>query len=142
MNLPSRGLRPSATTMRNTGALLAPTRFMRILTAIIKSMCSPDGSATCSGQPRRVSKKGMQSVIFLRNVSKRCFSVFGGPVSAPSTAPKRAKFSQNLTGVIQRILQVDFPHEIAQLPTIIKLELIVGKRLAWILLIQVPVAQV
>src|ERR1039458_9419148 len=34
MNLPSRGLRPSATTMRNTGAFLAPTRFMRIFTAI------------------------------------------------------------------------------------------------------------
>ena len=34
MNLPSRGLRLSATTMRNTGVFFAPTRFMRILTAI------------------------------------------------------------------------------------------------------------
>src|SRR5258708_811319 len=35
MNLPSRGLRPSATTMRKTGKFFVPTRFMRILTAII-----------------------------------------------------------------------------------------------------------
>src|SRR6478736_9643016 len=34
MNLPSRGLRPSATTIRNTGLFFAPMRFMRILTAI------------------------------------------------------------------------------------------------------------
>src|SRR5450759_5447116 len=34
MNLPSRGLRPSATTMRNAGLFFAPTRFNRILTAI------------------------------------------------------------------------------------------------------------
>src|SRR5215469_15621052 len=35
MNLPSRGLRPSATTIRNTGKFLVPTRFILILTAII-----------------------------------------------------------------------------------------------------------
>src|ERR1035437_7025689 len=34
MNLPSRGLRPSATTIRNAGLFFAPTRFNRILTAI------------------------------------------------------------------------------------------------------------
>src|SRR2546429_8427739 len=34
MNLPSRGLRLSATTMRNTGLFFAPIRFIRILTAI------------------------------------------------------------------------------------------------------------
>src|SRR5215472_4500335 len=34
MNLPSRGLRLSATTIRNTGVFLAPTRFMRIFTDI------------------------------------------------------------------------------------------------------------
>src|ERR1039457_6230461 len=37
MNLPSRGLRESATTMRKKGAFLAPTRFIRILTAIVLS---------------------------------------------------------------------------------------------------------
>src|SRR5215471_16565653 len=40
MNLPSRGLRLSATTMRNTGSFFAPTRFIRILTAIkISAQC-------------------------------------------------------------------------------------------------------
>src|SRR5213082_983149 len=34
MNFPSRGLRLSATTMRNTGLFLAPIRFIRILTGI------------------------------------------------------------------------------------------------------------
>src|SRR5882762_8873242 len=34
MNLPSRGLRLSATTMRNTGLFFAPIRFISILTAI------------------------------------------------------------------------------------------------------------
>src|ERR1035437_3123997 len=34
MHLPSRGLRLSATTIRNTGVFLVPTRFMRIFTDI------------------------------------------------------------------------------------------------------------
>src|ERR1035438_5983508 len=34
MNLPSRGLRPSATTIRNAGVFFVPTRFMRIFTDI------------------------------------------------------------------------------------------------------------
>jgi hypothetical protein len=34
MNLPSRGLRLSATTMRKAGLFFAPIRFNRILTAI------------------------------------------------------------------------------------------------------------
>src|SRR4051812_44921099 len=34
INLPSRGLRLSATTMRNAGVFLVPTRFMRIFTDI------------------------------------------------------------------------------------------------------------
>src|SRR5260370_31920311 len=37
MNFPSRGLRPSATTMRYTGVFFAPTRFILILTDIISS---------------------------------------------------------------------------------------------------------
>jgi hypothetical protein len=34
MHLPSRGLRPSATTIRNTGVFFVPMRFMRIFTDI------------------------------------------------------------------------------------------------------------
>jgi hypothetical protein len=37
MHLPSRGLRLSATTMRNAGVFFVPTRFMRIFTDICVS---------------------------------------------------------------------------------------------------------
>src|SRR5215472_13685975 len=39
MNFPSRGLRLSVTTIRNTGVFLAPTLFIRILTAIKIECC-------------------------------------------------------------------------------------------------------
>src|SRR6266550_5402675 len=52
MNLPSRGLRLSATTIRNTGAFFAPMRFMRILTAINFFQSPPGGTALAKPESR------------------------------------------------------------------------------------------
>src|SRR4051794_17892530 len=46
MHLPSRGLRLSATTMRNTGVFFAPIRFMRIFTDIKSYFSRGGGFAT------------------------------------------------------------------------------------------------
>ena len=73
MNLPSRGLRPSATTMRNAGLFFAPTRFKRILTAINHYLLRrrprsgplhPQGFPKRSGEPRLASRSWQ--ALFLR----------------------------------------------------------------------------
>src|SRR5262245_54210048 len=60
MHLPSRGLRLSATTMRNAGVFFAPMRFMRILTDIRSFVSRGGGQPQLFCHPpelRRVSKK-------------------------------------------------------------------------------------
>src|SRR5664279_1080421 len=61
MNLPSRGLRPSATTIRNAGLFFAPTRFKRILTAInhyiLRRRPHPDRAALTGFPKKRVEPR-------------------------------------------------------------------------------------
>src|SRR6266496_4903265 len=77
MNFPSRGLRLSATTMRNTGLFFAPIRFMRILTAINQE--SRLGRLPLTHAAPRLfsdfgSKRGVR--LFRRGgVGKSCFSI-------------------------------------------------------------------
>src|SRR5213083_2540723 len=76
MNLPSRGLRLSATTMRNTGLFLAPIRFMRILTAINQD--SRFGGAKGHFPPCAWSDAGSKRGVRLFRpfgVGKPCFSI-------------------------------------------------------------------
>src|SRR5216117_3253417 len=80
MNLPSRGLRPSATTMRKNGAFLAPTRFMRIRTGI---SVVHRGGRNRQFQPStaNVLPRSKQSLDALCRVDKSCFRFFS--VNAP-----------------------------------------------------------
>src|SRR6266496_1316160 len=74
MHLPSRGLRPSATTMRNTGVFLVPMRFMRILTGIGWLVYRGRGQPPCVLPP----------AVFQRRVSKDEGREYAGPTSLAS----------------------------------------------------------
>src|SRR5439155_23104005 len=93
MNFPSRGLRLSATTMRNTGLFFAPIRFMRILTAIYQE--SEWGRLPMTRAAPGLfsdfgSKRGV-SLFRLGGVGKPCFSI--GPTTIQSARPRERRLS-------------------------------------------------
>src|SRR6266516_837148 len=74
MNLPSRGLRLSATTIRNTGAFFAPMRFIRILTAI--NLLFNRGPLASHSQPQpAVSRKRRAEIRHVLNSLQALFYV-------------------------------------------------------------------
>src|SRR6266567_9229779 len=75
MNLPSRGLRPSATTMRKNGAFLAPTRFMRIRTGI-SDVHRVGRNRQFQPSSANVLPRSKQSLEALFRVDKSCFRFF------------------------------------------------------------------
>jgi hypothetical protein len=79
MNLPSRGLRESATTMRYTGVFFVPTRFIRILTDInyVDIMAA---SLMPPADTRRSSQKEGSAYTSLFGNASPHFNFVAGPV--------------------------------------------------------------
>src|SRR6266704_2999767 len=108
MNLPSRGLRPSATTMRNTGAFFAPTLFMRILTAINQrfSRRRPHGRREPPGFPKRKRETSLAptawQVLFFRFFDTECILIL--PPERGHSCPQRAPSAHRFTYVLKPFL--------------------------------------
>src|SRR6478736_1583445 len=84
MNLPSRGLRPSATTIRNTGEFFAPMRFIRILTGINYLLCRNPTTVSHQQNSGSFPKLGAQRLDGPRLPCKHSFS----PILLGDNLPK------------------------------------------------------
>src|ERR1035441_1327513 len=101
MNLPSRGLRPSATTMRNAGLFFAPTRQERVLVAVRKAGFAHHFPAAVNAvgvtvisaesaelqhstirRPDEPAKHSIADVPVPNHAARVIYSVSGAPVSA------------------------------------------------------------
>src|SRR5256885_2364278 len=105
MNLPSRGLRLSATTMRNTGVFFAPIRFMRILTAI-NHYSLDEGGFQSPWHPASFSdadsKRGV-SLFMLLGVGKPCFRRISNLQPPPVPCEQSAADSKSAIRQIKNI---------------------------------------
>src|ERR1041385_5828740 len=104
MNFPSRGLRLSATTMRNTGLFLAPIRFIRILTGI--NLYPQGGRLPTTQDALRLfvnagSKRGVR--LFMANeLGKPCFSTPLGHHASRSRCWERGFQPASVCGLEKR----------------------------------------
>src|SRR6185436_8208606 len=103
MNLPSRGLRLSATTMRYTGVFRVPTLFNRIRTAI--RICSAFGSRNCrvaEGNrcyPRKIGGEPSQGYRHWQALFWPVFAAGANGFELQCRAPRLAQYPSNLRGI-------------------------------------------